>query len=140
MNKIITKLETQVKSFSTRLRRLAEDDRDVGGGQWKTVNGRHVLVRKGETPLDALKRDESLGGGRKNRAKLNLKYGDQLLIKGKPFILYGGSGLDSVKLKGSSGAIKIISEKDLYKKIGSGDIKFGKRAKEFKRDKSGTVT
>ena len=50
----IRELTQKSKSLARRIIKLAESE-----GEWKTINGRHVLVGKGETPLEALNR--SLG-------------------------------------------------------------------------------
>lgn len=55
----IRELSLKGKSLQRRVRRLAEPD-----GEWKTINGRHVLVGKGETPLEAL--NKSLDADKKN--------------------------------------------------------------------------
>ena len=55
MNTLLQSPQFKVYSLKTRLQKLAEPE-----GEWKTINGRHVLVGKGETPLEAL--NKSLPG------------------------------------------------------------------------------
>ena len=54
MNKIL-ELSQKGRTLRRRVAKLAEPE-----GEWKTINGRHVLVGKGESPLEAL--NKSLGG------------------------------------------------------------------------------
>lgn len=54
----LKKLTAKGASLRKRVANLAEPE-----GEWKTINGRHVLVGKGETPLQAL--NKSLGSSPK---------------------------------------------------------------------------
>jgi len=51
MTRLLDQLQIKHYSLQNRLRKLAESE-----GEWRTVNGRHVLVGKGETPLEAIKK------------------------------------------------------------------------------------
>jgi len=61
MNKIL-ELSQKGRTLRRRVAKLAEPE-----GEWKTINGRHVLVGKGESPLEAL--NKSLGGGVADKSK-----------------------------------------------------------------------
>lgn len=52
-------LTVKALSLKQRVRVLS----DKTEGEWKTINGRHVLVGKGETPLEALNKSLGKSGG-----------------------------------------------------------------------------
>ena len=59
MSTLLNKLRVKGYAMRSRLRRLAEDESE---GVWRTVMGRKVFIRKGESVNDALERgkDEDL--------------------------------------------------------------------------------
>lgn len=68
MNKLLGVLEVKSYSLKRRLRRLVEEE----DGVWRTIQGRAIFIRKGESAEEAFKRDElyrRVGKERRKRRK-----------------------------------------------------------------------
>ncbi len=107
MSKSVQVLQTKVYLLQNRVRRLAESE-----GKWKTINGRHVLVSEGETPLEALNKSLDDGGTDEKEGKKeeNLSKTMKVLTRIHAALLAIdlGFGIRSMMTKTATGA-KIIA-------------------------------